>query len=111
MINIKKWLIHKLGGYTELQRGLFTENLLIEKNIFKPIRLKVGMWFNNYTCIPEEEMIKYAKKELTSKIVEELLEKDLIKFDYNIGMEYNNLQGTYKHDQITAELMVYKKED
>ena len=113
MVNIKEWLIHKLGGFTSYEVDCAIVQLASQIKIthLEPCHLKTEMWFDNYTAIPEEEMIKYAKKELASKLVEELLNKDLIKFNHNTGMEYSNSYNSYKHDKITAELLICKEED
>lgn len=75
MSKIKEWLIHKLGGYTSSDFKFVTQSPMQEVQASSKI------------YILDPDSYEYEKTQLARKIGEEMLLRDLIKF--NVGLELN----------------------
>ena len=75
MSKIKEWLIHKLGGYTSSDFKFVTQGPMQEVQA------------NSKIYILDPDSYEYEKTQLARKIGEEMLLRELIKF--NVGQEFN----------------------
>lgn len=75
MSKIKEWLIHKLGGYTSSDFKYVTQSPMQEVQASSKI------------YILDPDSYEYERTQLARKIGEEMLLRELIKF--NVGQEFN----------------------
>lgn len=76
----KRWLIKKLGGYTE--QG--ADNYKIDTRMYKlpimPIKLRAEMYVGAHRMIAgitDDEAEEFVKRELASKLADKIIEDDL----------------------------------